>query len=88
VACGMAGIIVGMITLTGLGLKMGNGLVELAGGRQLLTLVLTMMASIILGMGVPTTANYLITSTIMAPAVVAVMGWSAADTSMVLVAHM
>ena len=88
IACGMAGIIVGMITLTGLGLKMGNGLVEIAGGRQLLTLMLTMIASIILGMGVPTTANYLITSTIMAPAVIAVMGWSNADTYMVLTAHM
>lgn len=88
IACGMAGIIVGMITLTGLGLKMGNGLVEIAGGRQLLTLMLTMLASIILGMGVPTTANYLITSTIMAPAVIAVMGWSNTDTYMVLTAHM
>src|SRR5699024_3522865 len=42
----------------------------------------------ILGMGVPTTANYLITSTIMAPAVIAVMGWSNTDTYMVLTAHM
>ncbi|MDO4546897.1 MAG: TRAP transporter permease [Clostridia bacterium] len=88
IACGMAGIIVGMITLTGLGLKMGNGLTELAGGNQILTLMLTMLASIILGMGVPTTANYLITSTIMAPAVIAVMGWSMADRSMILCAHM
>ena len=88
IACGMAGIVVGMITLTGLGLKTGNGLVEIAGGRQLLTLLLTMIASIILGMGVPTTANYLITSTIMAPAVIAVMGWSNTDTYMVLTAHM
>lgn len=82
IACGVAGIIVGMITLTGLGLKMGNGLVAVAGGNQLLTLILTMLASIILGMGVPTTANYLITSTIMAPAVMGVMGCS------MLTAHM
>ncbi|MEA4897512.1 MAG: TRAP transporter permease [Eubacteriales bacterium] len=74
IACGMAGIIVGTITLTGLGLKMGNGLIDIAGGSQILTLMLTMVASIILGMGVPTTANYLITSTIMAPAVMKVMG--------------
>ena len=88
IACGMAGIIVGMITLTGLGLKMGNGLIEIAGGSQMLTLVLTMCASIVLGMGVPTTANYLITSTIMAPAVIAVMGWNPANAYMVLTAHM
>lgn len=68
IACACAGIIVGTVTLTGLGLKMGNGLVELAGGYLLPTLVLTMISSIILGMGAPTTANYIITSTIAAPA--------------------
>ncbi len=74
VACGMAGIIVGMITLTGLGLELGTGLSKLAGGNQILTLILTMAASLILGMGVPTTANYLITSTIMAGTVMRVLG--------------
>ncbi len=74
VACGMAGIIVGMITLTGIGLTLGNSLTALAGGNQYLTLVFTMLASIILGMGVPTTANYLITSTIMAGTVMKVVG--------------
>ena len=69
-ACASAGIIIGAITLTGLGLKMGNGLVELAGGNLPLTLILTMITSIILGMGVPTTANYIITSTIAAPALI------------------
>ena len=68
IACACAGIIVGTVTLTGLGLKMGNGLVSLAGGQLLPTLVLTMIASLILGMGAPTTANYIITSTIAAPA--------------------
>jgi len=68
-ACGVAGIIAGMITLTGIGLKMGAGLTALAGGNILLLLIFTMLTSIILGMGVPTTANYLITSTIMAPVV-------------------
>lgn len=68
IACSCAGIIVGTVTLTGLGLKMGNGLVELAGGYLLPTLVLTMISSLILGMGAPTTANYIITSTIAAPA--------------------
>ena len=74
VACGMAGIIVGMITLTGIGLTLGNSLTALAGGNKYLTLVFTMLASIILGMGVPTTANYLITSTIMAGTVMKVVG--------------
>lgn len=68
IACACAGIIVGTVTLTGLGLKMGNGLVDLAGGYLLPTLVLTMISSLILGMGAPTTANYIITSTIAAPA--------------------
>ncbi|MDF2572139.1 MAG: transporter, fusion protein [Sporomusa sp.] len=70
VACATAGIIVGVVTLTGVGLKMANGLVDLAGGNLLLTLMFTMVASLILGMGAPTTANYVITSTIAAPALV------------------
>jgi TRAP transporter 4TM/12TM fusion protein len=69
-ACASAGIIIGAITLTGLGLKLGNGLVQLAGGNLLLTLIFTMITSLILGMGVPTTANYIITSTIAAPALI------------------
>lgn len=69
-ACACAGIIVGTITLTGLGLKLGNGLVSLSGGNLMLTLVFTMITSLILGMGAPTTANYVITSTIAAPAIV------------------
>ena len=70
IACGMAGIIIGIVTLTGLGLKMGAGLVSLAHGKLFLTLFFTMIASIILGMGAPTTANYLITSTITAGAII------------------
>ena len=70
IACGMAGIIIGVVTLTGLGLKLGAGLVSLAGGNLFLTLIFTMLASIILGMGAPTTANYLITSTITAGAII------------------
>ena len=71
IACAVAGIIIGIVTLTGLGLKMASGLVDMAGGVKILTLFFTMIASLILGMGVPTTANYLITATITAPAVVA-----------------
>lgn len=70
IACATAGIIVGVVTLTGVGLKMANGLVTLAGGNLLLTLFFTMISSIILGMGAPTTANYVITSTIAAPALI------------------
>ena len=70
IACGMAGIIIGIVTLTGLGLKLGAGLVTLAHGKLFLTLLFTMLASIILGMGAPTTANYLITSTITATAII------------------
>ncbi|MEI0697738.1 TRAP transporter permease [Brachyspira intermedia] len=70
IACAMAGIIIGVITLTGLGLKIGAGLISISGGIPLLLLFLTMVSSIILGMGVPTTANYLITSTIAASAII------------------
>ncbi|MCX7786284.1 MAG: TRAP transporter permease [Spirochaetes bacterium] len=70
IACATAGIIIGIVTLTGLGLKMASGLIALAGGLKVPTLIFTMLASLVLGMGVPTTANYLITSTITAPAVV------------------
>ncbi len=66
-ACGVAGMIVGMITKTGIGLKLGAVLSALAGNQLILLLFFTMLASIVLGMGVPTTPNYLITSTIMAP---------------------
>lgn len=78
VACACAGIIVGVVTKTGLGLKMGNGLVSIAASiapsiqiQLLLTLVFTMITSIIIGMGSPTTANYVITSTIALPAIIA-----------------
>ncbi|MEI0525994.1 TRAP transporter permease [Brachyspira murdochii] len=70
IACAMAGIIIGVITLTGLGLKIGAGLISISGGIPILLLFLTMISSIILGMGVPTTANYLITSTIAASAII------------------
>ena len=69
-SCGTAGIIVGIVTLTGLGLKLGDSLLALTAGRMLPTLIVTMITSIILGMGVPTTANYLITSVIAAPIVI------------------
>lgn len=77
-ATASAGIIVGVVTKTGLGLKLGNSLVGLAESVTqspqallLLTLFFTMIASLILGMGSPTTANYIITSTIALPAILA-----------------
>ncbi|MBN2286636.1 MAG: TRAP transporter permease [Tissierellales bacterium] len=69
-ACACAGIIIGVVTQTGLGLKMGSILVSIANGNLMMTLFFTMITSIILGIGVPTTANYVITSTIAAPALV------------------
>ncbi len=67
-ATACAGVIIGVVTQTGLGLKMGSTLVDFAGGKLSLTLFFAMLTSLILGMGVPTTANYVITSTIAAPA--------------------
>lgn len=74
VACATAGMIVGVVTMTGLGLKLATNLVELANGELLLTMFFTMITSVILGMGVPTTANYVITSTIAAPALITLIG--------------
>ena len=90
IACGMAGIIIGIVTLTGIGLKLGAGLVTLAHGKLFLTLLFTMIASIILGMGAPTTANYLITSTITAGAIITCLYGQGADIEniMKLPAHM
>lgn len=72
-ATACAGIIVGVVVKTGLGLSLANTLVDLAGGSILLTLVFVMIASLILGMGSPTTANYVITSTIAAPAIITLL---------------
>jgi TRAP transporter 4TM/12TM fusion protein len=69
-ATAAAGMIIGSVTLTGLGLKLANGLVTLAHGNLLLTMFFAMIASLILGMGSPTTANYVITSTIASPALI------------------
>ncbi|MHA6260559.1 TRAP transporter permease [Sporosarcina sp. CAU 1771] len=72
-ATACAGIIVGVVLKTGLGLSLANGLISAAGGNILLTLFFTMIASIVLGMGSPTTANYVITSTIAAPAIITLL---------------
>ena len=70
IACATAGVIIGVVTKTGVGLKLATALLDLAGGHLLPAMFFTMITSLILGMGVPTTANYVITSTIAAPALV------------------
>ncbi len=67
-ACAVCGVVTGIITLTGLGLKMAQIILLISGGKLFFTLFLTMIASIILGMGLPTTAKYIVLSTIAAPA--------------------
>ncbi len=67
VACGMAGLISGVVTMTALGQLLINVLVPIAEISPFLALFLTMICCIILGMGVPTTANYVIMATITAP---------------------
>ena len=67
VACSMAGIIAGCITVTGLASILINAIVQLAGNATIIGLVLTMLCCIVLGMGVPTTANYCIMASTCAP---------------------
>ena len=67
VACGVAGIISGCITVTGLASKLLSTIVSLSGGHMIIALVLTMICCIVLGMGVPTTANYCIMAATCAP---------------------
>lgn len=70
-ACAVAGIIIGMVTMTGLGLKFSTLIELLAGGNLMAGLFYTLIASLILGIGVPTTAKYIILATLVAPALVA-----------------
>ena len=67
VACAMAGLIAGCITVTGLASTMINGIVAIAGDAVIIGLILTMLCCIVLGMGVPTTANYCIMASTCAP---------------------
>lgn len=74
VACGIAGIIAGVVTMTGLGQILISAIVSVAGDRVIIALFLTMLTCIVLGMGVPTTANYIIMATTCAPILVNGMG--------------
>ena len=69
-ACACAGMIVGVVTLTGLGLRIAELIVSIAGGSLILTLFFTMLASLILGMGLPTTAKYIVLATMAVPALI------------------
>jgi len=70
VACGVAGIVAGIIGVTGLAYMLFNGIVTLAGNHLIIALFLTMLCCIVLGMGVPTTANYCIMAATCAPILV------------------
>jgi TRAP transporter 4TM/12TM fusion protein len=69
-ACATVGVVVGVVSATGLGLKLAGGIVSMAGGSMLATLLLTMLAALVLGTGLPTSATYIITSIMAAPALV------------------
>ncbi len=70
VACGIAGVVAGIITATGLASTIISGIVALANGKLIIALFLTMLCCIVLGMGVPTTANYCIMAATCAPILV------------------
>ena len=67
-ACAAAGIISGVLAMTGLGSKLSGFIISFSAGIPIVGLVLTMIVAIILGMGLPTTASYLILATVIAPA--------------------
>jgi len=69
-ACAAAGIVIGVVNLTGLGLRFSSLIINLSGGSLLVALVLTMVASLILGMGLPTTPAYVIQAALAVPALV------------------
>ena len=68
IACAAVGVIVGVVTLTGFGVKLANAIVTIGAGNLLFSLILTMIACIILGMGLPSIPTYIITATMAAPA--------------------
>ncbi|MGM8213700.1 TRAP transporter permease [Virgibacillus sp. W0430] len=69
-AVATAGIIAGVVSITGLGAKFAAGIIALSNEILILALIFTMISCIILGMGLPTTANYVVTATIAAPALI------------------
>lgn len=69
-ACALVGFVVGTSSLTSLGLTLSNNIIEISGGKLLPTLIMAMVGCLVLGMGLPTTANYIVCSTIIAPALI------------------
>ena len=82
VACGIAGIIAGVVTMTGLGQVFISAIVSISHGHLIIALLLTMVCCIILGMGVPTTATYIIMATTCAPILTTGMGLNTLCASM------
>ena len=70
VACGCAGIIIGSIFVSGLGLKFTNGIIDLSGGHLIILLALTGLAAILLGMGITTTAVYITVAALIVPSLI------------------
>jgi TRAP transporter 4TM/12TM fusion protein len=70
IACALAGVVIGVLNLTGLGVSLGSLLVTMSQGVFLLLIIFTMIASIILGMGLPTIAGYIIVSLTIAPVLI------------------
>ncbi len=70
VACAAVGIVVGSITLTGLALKLSSLLITASGGHLIVLMLLTMIACIIMGMGLPTVACYVVLASMIAPALI------------------
>ncbi|MBU1712537.1 MAG: TRAP transporter permease [Proteobacteria bacterium] len=68
--CAAAGIIVGVLTMTGLGMKLAMIIINYSGGNLLIALIFTMLIAVILGMGMPTTAAYAISASVLAPALI------------------
>lgn len=68
IACASAGIVIGIVSMTGLGVRFAQIVFQLSGGRIFLMLFMTMIACIILGMGLPSTAAYVIAATVATPA--------------------
>lgn len=70
IACAIVGVVVGTVSLTSVGLTLGNNILQLSGGSIIVAAILTMIISIVLGMGIPATAAYIIVATISAPLLV------------------
>lgn len=81
IACAVVGLVVGVVSITGIGLQLANMIIKLSHGNLLLTLILTMVACVILGMGMPTSASYIVAATV-ATSALTTIGVSAATAHM------